>query len=340
MDKIINMKKAACIILLIFTGSFAKAQPYSITAYIDSSVITSNEISSLQSVSYAGQAMNWVFDRRVDDWIFLNTYLFDVIYDDGITSQVQVNPEFDITAATIEAEKYAFILGQLPACLRTGIDKIWIHLGTESFGGGFDAVLIHVGQSASYEQLGILEEVLVHEAVHTALDPTHAAASGWLAAQNSDGGFISTYAASSPTVEDLAESFLTWIMVRQCDLRISTVDSLMISESIPQRLEYLDSQNFSMYPLCIDSGTMGVNEKAIQADVFLFPNPTNGQFSIQSTISLTGTAYFICNETGQLIENGQISCENMNIDLNHLPNGVYLFYLENGIGKPVKVIKG
>ncbi len=179
---------------LFFNLSLAKGQPYTITAYIDSTVITHSDVSSLQSLVYSGQGMNWVFDRRVDDWTYINTYLFDITYDDGIAAQIQVNPEFgSVAVATSEAQKYGFIMGQLPACLRIEVNKIWIHQGTESFGGGFNAVLIHTGQSAVYEALGILEEVLYHETTHSALDLGHVTSTGWLNAQNSDSGFISTY---------------------------------------------------------------------------------------------------------------------------------------------------
>lgn len=326
-------------VALIFTSTFLCAQPYSITAYIEPSVIKSDDVSSLQSVVYVGQGMNWVFDRRVDDWVYINTYLFDISYDDGITSQVQVNPEFDLSSATLEAEKYAYIMGQLPACLRIGVDKIWIHMGTESFGGGFDAVLIHTGQSASYELLGILEEVLVHEATHTALDASHATSLGWLGAQNLDGGYISSYAASDPAIEDLAESFLTWIMVRQCDLRISSLDSLTISQTIPNRLAYFDSQNFNMYPLCIDPNSLGINDVGKEYDISLFPNPTNGHFRIESNTSLVGNSYCIYDLTGKVISSSQIINEKIDIDLSNLPSGIYLLNIGEDLNQIFKVIK-
>jgi len=335
------MKRIIYIIVLTLNLSFAKAQPYAITAYIDSSVITQNDVSSLQIVTYAGQGINWIFDRRVDDWTFINTYLFDVVYDDAITSQVQVNPEFgSIAAATLEAKKYAFIIGQLPASLRIGVNKIWIHQGVESFGGGFNAVLIHTGQSAVYEGLGILEEVLIHEATHTSLDSTHATSSGWLNAQSSDVEFISTYAASSPSVEDLAESFLTWIMVKQCNRRISVADSVTISQSIPHRLAYLDNQNFNMYPICIDFNTVGVNNiENLNHDISLYPNPTTEQFNIKSNTSLIGTAYVVYSPIGKIVITGKITNENTTVILSEMPAGTYLISIGESVKQTFKIIK-
>lgn len=227
--------------------------PYTSTAYIDSNVISTDDYSTLQSTSYTGQDMRWMFDRRIDDWEYLYAYLFDAVFDDGLTTEVQVNPEFaSASNAMLEADKYAFIIGQLPACLRSQTHRIWIHQGDESFGGGFNGVLIHTGRSPEYETLGILEEVLFHETTHTALDPFYASEPDWISAQDSDCGFISTYAASSPMIEDIAESFLAWFMVRQCDRRVSVYDSLTIEQTIPNRIAFFDSKNFAMYPLCIN----------------------------------------------------------------------------------------
>ena len=66
-------------------------------------------------------------------------------------------------------------------------------------------MLIHTGQSIDYENQGILEETLVHESTHTSLDGKYANAPEWLAAQEADNTFISTYARDFPEREDLAE---------------------------------------------------------------------------------------------------------------------------------------
>jgi len=64
------------------------AQPFSISAYIDSTVIKNSDYSTLQSVTYSGEGFRWVFDRRIDDWENLSVYLFDAIFDDGITTEM------------------------------------------------------------------------------------------------------------------------------------------------------------------------------------------------------------------------------------------------------------
>lgn len=334
------MKKILVTLLLVLNASFGKTQPYVITAYIDSTVITQTDVSSLQSITYSGQGMNWVFDRRVDDWTFINTYLFEVMYDDGLTAQVQINPEFgSVASAASEAQKYAFVIGQLPACLRIAVTKICVHMGTESFGGGFNSVIIHTGQSTDYEALGILEEVLFHESTHTALDSSHAASSGWVDAQHADGMFISTYAALSPGVEDLAESFLSWFMVRQCSMRISVADSLIISQTIPDRLHYFDSQDFGMYPLCVESDLLTVFKAGFPNSQIAYPNPTNGLLTLEVSPDLNPNTYVIDNGMGQPIMEGMIGSGKTLINISHLPDGAYLLRIgKNGKGL-LKIIK-
>ena len=81
--------------------------PYQGTIWIDPDIITADDPSTLESLTYAGRGNHAVYDRRVLGWITINAYLFDVVWDDGIQSQAQINPEFgSINAATIEAEKY------------------------------------------------------------------------------------------------------------------------------------------------------------------------------------------------------------------------------------------
>ena len=180
-----NQKLSICLIScwLLLTCIMGIGQPFSGTIFIDPDIITADDSSAYQQVVYSGRGMRTVYDRRLANWVTINAYLFDVSWSDGLSSEAQVNPEFGShTDAQIEAEKYAWLIGQLPTCLRTDVDAIWIHNGTEPFGGGNNSILIHTGQSTNYENQGILEETLVHEASHTSLDAAHASAPGWLAA--------------------------------------------------------------------------------------------------------------------------------------------------------------
>jgi hypothetical protein len=224
--------------------------PFSGTIFIDPDIITPGDPTTFQSLSYAGQGMRTMFDRRVADWVTVNAFLFDADFDDGLTAEIQVNPEFgNSVAAQAEAEKYATVIGRLPTALRDDVDTVSIHKGTELFGGGNRNLLIHTGQADLYVADGILEETFVHEAAHTSLDAAHASAPGWLAAQSADGTFISTYARDHPAREDVAETFVTWLAVQYRTNRISQSIANTILETIPNRIAYFDSQSFDMYPI-------------------------------------------------------------------------------------------
>jgi len=224
--------------------------PFSGTIFIDPDIITASDPTTFLNVVYAGQGLRTMFDRRVNGLITVNAYLFNASFADGLAAEIQVNPEFGSPAAAlVEAQKYGEVIGRLPTALRIDVETVWIHKGTQPFGGGNNNLLIHTGQTALYEADGVLEETLVHEASHTSLDATHAAAPNWLAAQTADGTFISTYAQSEPTREDIAESFLPYLAVRYRSDRISQSVADTILQTIPNRIAYFDNQSFNLYPL-------------------------------------------------------------------------------------------
>ena len=191
-----------------------------------------------------------MFDRRANAFVQFQAYLFDATFSDGLSAEIQVNPEFGSSeAARVEAEKYAIVIGRIPKALRIDVLTVWIHKGMEPFGGGNNNLLIHVGQGDAYIADGILEETFVHEAAHTSLDAAHAASAGWLSAQAKDVNFISTYARDYPTREDVAESMLPWLAVRYRASRISPAQISKIQRAIPNRLAYFDSLNLVVLPV-------------------------------------------------------------------------------------------
>ncbi len=237
--------------------------PFWGTIFLDPEIITPSDPTTFLGATYAGRGLRLMFDRRVNGWVWKDAYLFDAIYEDGLDAEIQVNPEFGSTdAAEAEALKYGEAVGRLPTSLRANVQTMWIHKGVEPFGGGNNNLLIHTGQADLYVQDGILEETFVHEAAHTSLDATHAAAPGWLAAQNADPDFISSYAESFPTREDIAESFLPWLALRYRRERISASLADTFEQTIPNRIAYFDAQTFDMHPL----SQAGCGNGTVEAD--------------------------------------------------------------------------
>lgn len=236
--------------ILIGVGLSAQVKTaYSGTIFVDGTIITSADPSAFKSITATGQGMRRCFDRRIDRNATINAFLFKVEWSDGLTSEIQVNPEFGDSAAQAEANKYAVIVGRIPTCLRRDVQAITIHKGRNPFGGGGHGILIHTGMSVVYERTGILEETLVHEASHTSLDDLYSRAPDWMAAQTADVNFISSYAKDNPFREDVAESFLMWIACRQSPLRISQKNYDLINSHMASRLVFFDKQKLAMFPL-------------------------------------------------------------------------------------------
>ena len=166
---------------------------------------------------------------------------------------IRVNAEFETeNKAKEQAIKYAKIIGQLPNFLTTkNLKTLTIHKGNEKWGGGNNDILIHASNE-DYRKSSFEEEVAIHEAGHATLDPQwHGSIkrSKWNKAMKADNKFVSPYAKRFPTREDIAETINWWIAVRCKSDRISKLTYEKIILGIPNRLKYLDEQNYDTYPL-------------------------------------------------------------------------------------------
>ncbi|MEL7485867.1 MAG: ricin-type beta-trefoil lectin domain protein [Pseudomonadota bacterium] len=240
---------------LLFTiasiGAAVAAPPFFGTIFHGPDTIKDTDYSTFQSVTYRGVATRFVFDRRVDRFLNVSVHLFDARYTDGRRIEFQVNREFSPGQAQVEAQFYAEAIGRIPTGLRQSVRTTTIHRGNELFGGNGDTgdVLIHTGSVAQgYIRDSILEEVLVHEATHVALDLPLRNNAAYAAAQQRDGGFISTNAQNFPDREDVAESYLTWMQARFRAGRVSASDIEDIERAIPNRLAFFDTLNLNLFP--------------------------------------------------------------------------------------------
>jgi hypothetical protein len=312
------MKAAA----LMFLGVLALAEPrahaqppFSGTIFIDPDIITASDPTTFTNLTYAGRGMRLMYDRRINNFTTLNAYLFNARFNDGLTIEIQVNPEFnDSTAAGIEANKYAPVIGRLPTVLRSHVETVWIHRGVQPFGGGNQNLLIHTGQADLYTADGILEETFVHEAAHTSLDAQHASAASWLAAQTADPEFISTYARDNPAREDIAESFLPWLAVRHRPARITAELANTITAAIPNRLAYFDHQNFNLYPL-IPGPLLTAAVAGTAGEQVILSWPTNAVgFALQSKRQLTAAEPWVNSPNAPSVVNSRFVVTNQITD--------------------------
>ena len=228
--------------------------PFGGTIFITGDIITSADPSYFNGITYSGIKTRQMYDRRNGGaWINIQPYIFDATFSDGLTIEIQINSEFTFEEATAESEKYGFLVGQLSKALRKDVETMWIHKGTEAYGGGNNNILIHTGQTEFYENYGsgIVEETLIHEAAHTSIDAYHypdreTNGQNWIQAVDNDGCYISDYARDYPYREDIAELMPLYIAVRYFPDRISNELRDKILSCNINRIEYFDSLNLDM----------------------------------------------------------------------------------------------
>lgn len=218
--------------------------PFDGTVYLTPDAITAGSPTDLVEVTFQAVESRETFDRRVDDWVNAPSWVYQATYSCGRpTVAVIVNQEFSREQADREAERFARVLGQLPSGVRTNVDELWVHRGFELAGGGNRSILIHTDYADN--ERDFLEEIFLHEAAHTSLDPDFGGAVSpplWAKAQEHDQTFISAYAEDFPASEDIAESYgayYVWALHREQG--VFAKEAELIGQAIPGRLSYFDS---------------------------------------------------------------------------------------------------
>ena len=78
--------------LLVATPVAADEPPFSGTIFLDRDIITAADPTTFRSATYTGRGMRTMYDRRVEDWVTVEAYLFRASFSDGPSVEVQVTP--------------------------------------------------------------------------------------------------------------------------------------------------------------------------------------------------------------------------------------------------------
>ena len=203
-------------------------------------VITESDASAFACLVSKGSSPRQMWDKRIDAEYSVSAYVFEARFLDGQTIEVAVNPEFGSdTKAASEAKRIARPLGRLPYGVRSGLEFIGIHKGTPTFSAGAGKMFAYAERTDQRIAEHRLEETLFHEAVHVTLDPVHATAENWIAAQLKDGRFLTSYAEQNPTREDLAETSIFAFAILFHPGRFPPVDTSDVLAAVPARVAYL-----------------------------------------------------------------------------------------------------
>ena len=253
------MKKLLGIIILSLLVSFnAQSSGYIVknNLYSNCNILTKKDQTSFKNISLIEEKKIKWWDRRKaksSGWkqSSFKVFIFKATFENGPEIKIRVNSEFkNKDKAEEQALKYGIMVGQLPNFLRTNVKTLTVHKGNKAWGGGNKDILIHTGDTMAKGECG--EEVIMHESGHTSLDWSFdgsVSSSKWKKAAKADKKFISEYAKLYPDREDVAETINWWIAIRCKPNTISKSNHKKILDGIPNRLRYLDKQNFDMFPL-------------------------------------------------------------------------------------------
>jgi len=191
-----------------------------------------------------GVAPGEFYDKATDSLLFPETtYYFEARYADGATVEIRMHPDIVDGNAAAQADRIAEPISLLPVELRANIQRVGFLGGnfTAQGDGGGEGIHVYEENVFVREAAGRFEETMFHESVHTSLDDDYAASSEWLAAQESDGTFLTEYGASLPAQEDLAETALyAWALMHHPD-RISEADAEAWEAAVPARIDVIET---------------------------------------------------------------------------------------------------
>ena len=249
-------------------------------------IINSTDPSTLQKIIYIGKEKRNFIEARTDRedksrlFEFKATpYVYDAYYKNGKIFEILIYFENEKNKSKGKdgslAEKYAFMIGQMPNVLLQRLDAAHIYadvLGISNASAKERIINIHPEGEGGYVFGTAIEELFIHELVHASLDkPIHGVYQAmnkkrhknenikskklnwgdWRQAVKKDKKKYITKYAKTSIHEDLAESFTAWLALRYKNDRISDIQKVVIEKKIPNRIKFFDEQKFYMYPLVL-----------------------------------------------------------------------------------------
>lgn len=233
--------------------------PYGGTVYLDPDIITVSDPTSFEKSLFIGRELKSVYDGRDQQMRDLEVYKYRLEFDDDIALEVHVMPAIgDQNAATEAVNRIARAVGQVPTQLRKNLKLIHIFAGDGRANAASwnNLITVYADANIGLERDGFLEELFIHEASHVSIDPDTYIDGRWLAAQDNDPTFISTYGRDNFRSEDVAESIMAYLAIRYKPGRISAEMDRTINASIPYRIAFLDKVFTGIYPIVDESASV------------------------------------------------------------------------------------
>lgn len=103
--------------------------------------------------------------------------------------------------------------------------------------------------------------------------------------------------------------------------------------------------NFLSKDNYVHVGTIGISEAELEAQMNIYPNPTQGSFTLQlGETSMKGATVSVINAKGEILYNHEVSSDQkeLSIDLGDVASGIYMLHLQldgYNINKKLTVVK-
>lgn len=205
-------------------------------------IITPNDLSTFKELNYQYSTPTF--------------HYFEATFTDGLTLSVEASTKrfSEAEAAKEFALPIVKAFGSIPYFLREAVEIYVIDpikpegMDLEMRAYEYHKEIRYIGGSlARLQNRGILAEMLTHEAAHL-IQSRFLKMKEWKNARRKDNQGISEYSYKNPN-EDVAESIVAWVGARLRPGRLLEDVCDTINNTIPNRLDVLDSLNLNIYPL-------------------------------------------------------------------------------------------
>ena len=229
------------------------------SVWIDKDIITKKDPSSFISLEFIEEKKIEWWDQRtwkindkkyenINQKIFFNVFIFRAFFERSHDILIRVNSEFKTQKkAEKQAAIYAKIYGQMPNFLKERARSLTIHKGNFGWLGGNEDVIIYTNLSRAHS-----EEAMFHELAHVSLDFQFDGSvneNEWRNSILKDKYYITRYAYDYFFQEDIAETTLWWFATKCKSNTVSKKNYNKVIKHLPNRLEYLDNQDYDFYPV-------------------------------------------------------------------------------------------
>ena len=229
------------------------------SVWIDKDIITKKDPSSFVSLEFIEEKQIEWWDQRTwkinekqyettNQKIFFNAFIFRAFFEKSHDILIRVNSEFKTQKkAEKQAAIYAKIYGQMPNFLKERARSLTIHKGNFGWLGGNEDVIIYTNLVRAHS-----EEAMFHELAHVSLDFQFDGSvneNEWRNSILKDKYYITRYAYDYFFQEDIAETALWWFATKCKPNTISKKNYNKVIKHLPNRLNYLDNQNYDFYPI-------------------------------------------------------------------------------------------